>query len=71
MHLTNVAGLARESLRTGTEVLVWPRVHAGSTVNARLVAAAVVQICKQKVFLGSVIGVGAFIFVYLVLAKIK
>lgn len=50
-RLTNAAGLAGVSLGTGTEELVGLCVHARSTVNARLVAAAVVQICKQKVFL--------------------
>lgn len=39
-----VAVLAGVSLRTGAVVLVWLGVHAGSSVDTRLVAAAVIQI---------------------------
>lgn len=48
-----MAGLAGEALRTGAEVLVGFRVHAGSAVEARLVAAAGVEIWKQEVFISS------------------
>ena len=42
--LTDVAGLAGVAVRTGAVVLVRLRVHAGASVDARLVSAAVVEI---------------------------
>lgn len=46
-RLTYVTGLAGVSLWTGAVVLVWFGVHAGSSVDTRLVATAVIQIWMQ------------------------
>ena len=47
LSLTYVTGLARVSRRTGAVVLVGLGVHAGSSVQTGMVAAAVVQIWRQ------------------------
>lgn len=46
--LTYLAVLAGVALRTGAVVLVWLSVHAGSSVDTRLMAAAVIQIWKAQ-----------------------
>lgn len=46
---TDLAVLARVAVRTGAVVLIRFRVHAGPSVFAGSVGAAVVQVCTQQV----------------------